>query len=367
MEEWQGKLENLEIRNNFSGIYSNKNILITGHTGFKGSWLALWLINMGANVIGYSQDPPTIPNHYQLLNLDIKSIHGDVRDKNKLERVILKSKPEIIFHLAAQSLVRKSYREPIDTFETNILGTVNLLEASKRSNSIKAIVVVTSDKCYENKESNNGYSETDPLGGYDPYSASKGCAEIITSSYRQSFFNLQNYGKTHQVLIGSCRAGNVIGGGDWAEDRIIPDIVSATVKNRDAIIRNPHSIRPWQHVLDPLSGYLMVGKKLLLGEKEFACAWNFGPSEEENVSVIDLVSQMQINWEKIKYKVDRKYYQPVETSRLILDSSKAFKKLGWKNIWSIPKAIHMTTIWYKTYYDENIILTQSQLNEYLNL
>ena len=250
----------------FGEVYKGRRVLLTGHTGFKGSWLALWLSSMGAKVVGYSLAPETQPNHFDLLDITCDSIISDIRDNDKLKSVVFKYQPEMIFHLAAQPLVRRGYREPVDTFATNVMGTVNLLDSCRESTAVRAILVVTSDKCYENQQLNRGYSENDPLGGYDPYSASKGCAEIVTSSYRRSFFPIDQFDKRHNVLIASARAGNVIGGGDWSEDRLIPDIVKAVNKNEKVLIRNPYSMRPWQHVLESLSGYLMLGQKMLTGD-----------------------------------------------------------------------------------------------------
>ena len=246
----------------FNQIYNNKRVLITGHTGFKGSWLALWLSQMGAKITGYSLQPPTEPNHFYLLSMGINSIIGDIRDTDKLKQVFKEQQPEIVFHLAAQPIVRLSYKDPVETFTSNVMGTVNVLEASRESGTVRAIVNVTSDKCYENREWPRGYREMDSLGGYDPYSASKGCAELITSCWRNSFFNLKDYGSAHHTLLASGRAGNVIGGGDWAIDRLIPDIVRSVEQNEKVKIRNPHAIRPWQHVLEPLSGYLILAQKL---------------------------------------------------------------------------------------------------------
>ena len=251
----------------FGGIYKKRRGLITGNTGFKGSWLGLWLYELGAIVHGLSLEPKTNPNHYTLANYKIETDLIDITDFEKVKKSVDTFYPEIIFHLAAQPLVEYSYNNPLETFNTNIIGTANLLEASKNNNSLKAIVIVTSDKCYENREWIWSYREFDPLGGYDPYSASKACSEIIISSYRNSFFNIDEYHKSHNILIASARAGNVIGGGDWSEDRLIPDIVRAASCNKTVIIRSPNALRPWQHVLEPLSGYLLIGQKLLEEKK----------------------------------------------------------------------------------------------------
>ena len=244
----------------FNRIYHNKRAIITGYNGFKGSWLALWLLQMGAKITGYSLPPPTEPNHFHLLDMDINSIIGDVRDAEKVKQVFKEHRPEIVFHLAAQPIVKLSYKDPVETFSTNVMGTINIFESSRECDSVCAIVNVTSDKCYENREWPWGYREIDHLGGYDPYSASKGCSEIITRCWRNSFFNLKDYGSAHNTLLASGRAGNVIGGGDWAIDRLIPDIIRAASQNEKVKIRNPDATRPWQHVLEPLSGYLLLGQ-----------------------------------------------------------------------------------------------------------
>jgi CDP-glucose 4,6-dehydratase len=348
----------------FKNIYRNKNILISGHTGFKGSWLALWLLQLGAKVTGYSLPPPTEPNHFNLLNLDINSVIGDVRDVDKLKHLFKEQKPEIVFHLAAQAIVRQSYFDPVETFASNVMGTVNILEAAKACNSVRAIVIVTSDKCYENKEWFWGYREVDALGGYDPYSASKGCAEIVTSCWRNSFFNLKDYNKTHQTLLATARAGNVIGGGDWAPDRLIPDIMRATSQSQKVIIRNPNATRPWQHVLEPLSGYLHVGQKLLDGQKEFAEAWNFGPAEEDDISVLDIVRLAKKTWPRAEYEIQQDENQPHEAGLLRLDCSKARTKLKWTPTWSGLETIKKTTLWYKTFYEFNKMPSLEHLNGY---
>jgi len=349
----------------FNSAYKNKRVLITGHTGFKGSWLALWLSQMGAKITGYSLQPSTDPSHFQLLNLDINSVIGDLRDTDKLKEVFREQQPEIVLHLAAQAIVRFSYKDPVETFASNVMGTVNVLEAAREIGSVRAIVNVTSDKCYENREWPWGYREIDALGGYDPYSASKGCGEIVTGCWRNSFFNPKNYGKTHQTLLASARAGNVIGGGDWAPDRLIPDIMRAVRQNEKVMIRNPQSTRPWQHVLEPLSGYLLLGQKLLEGQKDFAEAWNFGPSEKENVSVGEIVHLVKGVWPKIDYEINQTPNQPHEAGLLRLDCSKARSKLKWMPAWTGNDAVEKTTLWYKAFYESDKILSLEHLNRYV--
>lgn len=349
----------------FNSSYKNKRVLITGHTGFKGSWLALWLSQMGAKITGYSLQPHTNPNHFQLLGLNINSVIGDIRDADKLKQVFRKDQPEIVFHLAAQAIVRLSYKDPVETFSSNVMGTVNVLEAARTCDSIRAVVIVTSDKCYENREWPWGYREIDALGGYDPYSASKGCAEIVTNCWRNSFFNPKDYGNTHQTLLASARAGNVIGGGDWAADRLIPDIMRAVSRNEKVKIRNPHATRPWQHVFEPLSGYLLLGQKLLEGRKEVADAWNFGPSEEENVSVGEIVHLVKKVWPKIDYEIHQNPNQPHEAGLLRLDCSKARAKLKWIPAWTGSSAIEKTTLWYKAFYESSEIPSLEHLKHYI--
>jgi len=348
----------------FGNIYKDKVVLITGHSGFKGSWLALWLKKLGAAVIGYSLNPPSIPYHFQLLGLDTITLTGDIRDKEKLKEAIETYKPEIVFHLAAQPIVRQSYKNPAYTFETNIMGTVNVFEVCRQSTSVRAIVNITSDKCYENKEWVFGYREIDSMGGYDPYSASKGCAELITNSYRNSFFNANDYGRLHQVLLASARAGNVIGGGDWGEDRLIPDIVKAAAKNERVTIRSPHATRPWQHVLEPLSGYMMLGQKLLEGRKEFAEGWNFGPGEERPVTVREAADKIKESWNKTDYYIQEDASKLHEANMLKLDCSKAHAKLKWQNTWDFNKTLEKTADWYRNFYENNLIKSYTDLDEY---
>ncbi len=349
----------------FDDIYRDKTVLLTGHTGFKGSWLALWLKEMGANVIGYSLEAPTKPNHFELLDLDIISIIGDIRDKDKLKKVFNKYKPDIVFHLAAQPLVRLSYSDPVETFETNIMGSINLFEAARHTSTVKAIVNITSDKAYDNKEWIWGYRENDAMGGYDPYSASKGAVELVASSYRNSFFNNNDYGIKHNTLLASCRAGNVIGGGDWAEDRLIPDIIRAVHKNEKVEIRSPKSTRPWQHVLEPLSGYLLVGQKLLEGKKEFAEGWNFGPSDDGSITVKEAVEYIKLYWDKIDYIINEDKESLHEANLLKLDCSKAHFKLGWKAKWNSETTFLKTIGWYREFYENEKVNSIEQLKQYV--
>lgn len=353
------------MKNLFSGIYNNKTILVTGHTGFKGSWLCYWLNKMGAKVIGYSLEAPTTPNHISLLDLDIVSVIADIRDTQKLDEVFATYKPEAVFHLAAQPLVRLSYENPVETYETNVMGTLKVLEAC-RKHQVKAIVNITSDKAYENKEWIWGYRENDPLGGYDPYSSSKGCADILVNSYRSSYFNLETYKKSHHTLLASCRAGNVIGGGDWAQDRLMTDIMLSVSQGKKVSIRNPLATRPWQHVLEPLSGYLHVGQKLLEEKKEFAEAWNFGPSDEGSITVEEVVKNVKKHWSSIDYEIGQKSNQPHEANLLKLDCSKAHILLKWKDVWESQTTFEKTVTWYKAYYETKTLNTSADLEQYVD-
>jgi len=343
-------------------FYKNKKVFITGHTGFKGSWLTLWLTMMGAKVLGYALEPNTDPSLFNVLNLhkDIDHIIGDIRDFEKLREIITEFKPEIVFHLAAQPLVRLSYREPRLTYETNVMGTVNLLEAIRQTKSIRAVVNVTSDKCYENKEWVWGYRENDPMGGYDPYSSSKGCSELITAAYRNSYF------KNTETAIASARAGNVIGGGDWAEDRLIPDIVRSLSKGKQIIIRSPKATRPWQHVLEPLSGYLLLGRLLYEKGQEFAEAWNFGPNDSCMMTVEEIVKKSIEIWGSGSYVVDSSE-QPHEANLLKLDVSKSFMRIKWTSKLNCSETLLDTFGWYKEYYEtasEVHGTSRKQISEY---
>jgi CDP-glucose 4,6-dehydratase len=349
----------------FNGIYKGRNVLVTGHTGFKGSWLSLWLSKMGAKVVGYSVDVPTDPSHFGLQGLAITSVTGDVLDRKKLLATIERHRPDIVFHLAAQPLVRRSYKEPVLTFETNAIGSMNVLESCRSAKTVKAIVYATSDKCYRNTETARAYREDDALGGDDPYSASKACAELISNAYRKSFFATDEYGKSHSTLLADTRAGNVIGGGDWSEDRLIPDIVRAASKDEAVVIRNPAATRPWQHVLEPLSGYLHLGWKLLEGEKECSDNWNFGPAADSPVSVREAVERAQKTWGKIRYEIREDRDEPHEATLLQIDSSKARLRLGWKNVWNSDTALEKTIEWYREYYQSKALLSERNLEEYL--
>ena len=353
------------MQNLFGGIYKNKTVLVTGHTGFKGSWLAYWLNKMGAKVIGYSLEAPTTPNHIGLLDFEIVSVIGDIRDLNKLNETFDTYKPDIVFHLAAQPLVRLSYENPIETYETNVMGTLKVFEACKNA-KVKAVVNITSDKAYENKEWIWGYRENDPMGGYDPYSSSKGCAELLASSYRNSYFNNSEYKKSHNTLLASCRAGNVIGGGDWAQDRLLTDIMLSVSQGKKVSIRNPHATRPWQHVLEPLSGYLNIGQKLLEEKVEFADGWNFGPSDEGSITVEEVVVNVKTHWDKIDYEINKETNQLHEANLLKLDCSKAHITLKWKNVWNSGATFEKTVKWYKEFYEKNQILTEEDLDSYVS-
>ncbi len=339
------------MKNMFSGSFAGRTVLVTGHTGFKGAWLCCWLKLLGAKVIGYSLQPPTEPSLFEVTGLekDICHIIGDVRDQSSLQKAFASTKPEIVFHLAAQPLVRLSYEEPVETFSTNVMGTINVLEAVKSCASVRAVVVITSDKCYENNEWPYAYRENDPMGGFDPYSASKGCTELVVASWRRSFFK-----DSKTANIASARAGNVIGGGDWALDRIVPDAVRS-LSNRQAVpIRNPYAVRPWQHVLEPLSGYLWLAAKLLNDENEiFSDAWNFGPFSSGAVPVKELVEQIVNCWGsgEIEDLSSGQKNAVHEANFLRLDCSKASGLLDWRPVFDIEKTIEFTTSWYKQFYE----------------
>ena len=349
----------------FADQYRNKTVLLTGHTGFKGSWLAYWLTQLGARVVGYSLPAATEPSHWKLLQLSIDDQVGTINDQSRLKEVFSASQPDIVIHMAAQSLVRHSYQYPIETVETNVLGTAKVLECVRQTPSVRAVVVVTSDKCYENPEDGHPLTESDPMGGYDPYSMSKGGAELVTNSYRNSFFNSIQYGKTHQTLVASVRAGNVIGGGDWAADRLIPDLIRGSVSNQRVSIRNPDAVRPWQHVLEPLSGYLLVGQRLLTGDVLAATGWNFGPEPDDILPVRAVIQQAQSRWNTIGIEEISSDQNPHEAHLLKLDCTKAHQQLNWYPVWDTQTAICRTIDWYRVYYEQNHLCTDSDLTAYV--
>lgn len=329
-------------------FWRGKKVFLTGHTGFKGAWLSQWLLMLGAEVHGYSLEPPTNPSLFDSLSLAKGMGHeiGDIRDGDRLAASIREFCPEIIFHLAAQPLVRLSYKEPKLTYETNVMGSLNLFEAIRVCDSVRSVVAITTDKCYENKEWVWGYRESDPMGGYDPYSSSKGCAELLASAYRRSYFNPEGYGTSHHVALSTARAGNVIGGGDWALDRLIPDCVRSLAKAEAISIRSPHATRPWQHVLDPLAGYLVLAEKMYLDGKAFCEGWNFGPGDEGVLDVEGVVRQAIKAWGRGSYFVtpDADLH---EAQLLKLDPSKARARLGWSVKLDVNAAIEWSIAWYR--------------------
>lgn len=352
-----------------STFWQGKRVFLTGHTGFKGSWIALWLQSLGAELTGYALSPPSDPNLFEVAKVSsgMKSIIADIRDIETLKKAVNDSKPEIVIHMAAQSLVRYSYTNPVETYATNVMGTVNILEVVRSSKTAKAVVIVTSDKCYENLEWNWGYREDDPLGGYDPYSNSKGCAELATAAYRTSFFNEKNY-SDHGVAIATARAGNVIGGGDWAADRLIPDLIRSIAIHKEFIIRSPKAIRPWQHVLEPLSGYLLLAEKLYSDGVRFAQAWNFGPVDDDVKSVQWITDQILDIWGGVgkKIKIDQSATNLHEASLLKLDCSKARTSMGWKSRWNINEALQRICLWHKAHLDgeDMKMYSLSEINQY---
>lgn len=348
-----------------SEFWKDKRVFITGHTGFKGSWTVLWLKKMGAVIKGYALKPNTNPSLFQIANVKdgIESEIGDIRDLENLKRSVLGFEPEIVIHMAAQPLVRLSYKDPVATYQTNVMGSVNLLEAVRACAPVKAVVNVTTDKCYENNEWDWGYRENEPMGGHDPYSNSKGCAELVTSAYRRSFFGGESY-----VSLASARAGNVIGGGDWSDDRLIPDMLKAFDKGESVLIRNPLATRPWQHVLEPILGYLMLAEKLYLSGKEFAEGWNFGPRDEDVRTVGDVLDYLVTHWPaKASWQLDSDE-QPHEAQLLKLDISKAKAKLKWQPIWSLDTTLQSIIDWHQSWLSgaDMRAVTLNQINNYEN-
>ena len=351
MECGQRTLESLGMNPAF---WKHKKVLLTGHTGFKGSWLSLWLQGLGAEVSGYSIDVPTDPSLFDAAGVGngMKSVTGDVRDLASLKSFVQATGPEIVIHMAAQSLVRRSYTDPVGTYDTNVMGTVNVLEAVRITGGVRVVIIVTSDKCYDNQEREQGYREDEPLGGYDPYSSSKGCAELVTAAYRNSFFNHAEFDQ-HKAGVASVRAGNVIGGGDWAEDRLIPDIVAAFQGGTLPEIRNPHAVRHWQFVMDPLHGYLTLAENLWTDGRAFAGAWNFGPDEAGAKTVGYVANQLSRGWgEGAEWQHDESD-QPHEATYLKLDSSKAHSALSWSPVLDLATTLDWIIEWYQRVFSAN--------------
>lgn len=349
-------------------FWKGKKVLVTGHTGFKGSWLSLWLQKLGTDLVGFSKDVPTTPSLYELADVGkgMTSVIGDIRNYKQVEDLLKKNEPEIVIHLAAQAILRRSYQDPVETYSTNVMGTVNVLEAVRKSSSVKVVLNVTSDKCYQVKNSSEGYREDNPMGGFDPYSNSKGCAELVTSSYRNSFFNQNDYDK-HGISLASARAGNVIGGGDWGSDRLVPDIMRGILGGKEITIRNPNSVRPWQYILDPLRGYLVLIEKLWENGSNFSEGWNFGPITNDLKPVSWIVEKLSKLWEEeISWKVD-KNENPHEEQFLKLDCSKAKSKLGWSSKMNIESSLEWTVEWYRKYKEGKNMkeVSENQINDFI--
>ena len=343
----------------FGGCYRGKRVLVTGHTGFKGSWLALWLTSLGAQVTGLALAPPTAPNHWDLLDLDIEDLRIDIRDASAVADAVRRVRPEMVFHLAAQALVRASYADPLGTWGSNVMGTAHVLEACRQAGTTEAVLVVTSDKCYDNREQSIAFRETDLLGGHDPYSASKASAELLTASYRDAFFRNERGPR-----VATARAGNVIGGGDWAQDRLVPDLVRAMASGAQLDVRSPHSVRPWQHVLEPLSGYLLLGQHLLEARPGAASPWNFGPPASQACSVEKVLAKLQTHWPQLACTVSSMPH-PHEARTLQLDSTKARDELGWLPVWSLDDALGATAAWYRAH-QAGQVLSATQLQTYVD-
>ena len=343
-------------------FWKGKRVFLTGHTGFKGSWLSLWLCSLGAEVRGYALNPPTSPSLFNEAKIDtiIDSQIADIRDQDTLHESMTGFNPDILIHMAAQPLVRYSYDAPIETYEVNVIGTAKVLEVARSCPNLRAIVNITTDKCYENDGRAEGYKENDPMGGYDPYSSSKGCAELVASSYRRSFLQDQGIG------IASVRAGNVIGGGDWADDRLIPDILRSFEKNKPVVIRNPKATRPWQHVLEPLSGYLILAQNLYKDQKKYAEGWNFGPNEKDVQPVDWILDKMISKWPNSSWELDNNS-NPHEAGFLKLDISKAKSKLGWSPVWELSQTLERIISWHQAWLnkDDMQAVCLTEIEEYM--
>lgn len=354
----------------FNNAFKGKRVLVTGHTGFKGSWLCVWLHELGAEIIGIGLDPYSDKDNFVLSGIGKKieaDIRADIRDLNRMKEIFAEYQPEIVFHLAAQPLVRLSYEIPVDTYETNVMGSINIMEASRATDSVKTVVMITTDKCYENKEQIWGYRENEAFGGFDPYSSSKGAAEIAIQSWRRSFFNPKDYGEKHHIAIASVRAGNVIGGGDWAKDRIVPDCIRALEADKTIEIRSPKAIRPWQHVLEPLYGYLLLASKMQAEPTKYCEGWNFGPKLESICPVWDVATFILKNYGKgvLRDVSDPKALH--EANLLILDITKAKFKLGWEPRTNIEDCCALTADWYKRYLKEDVYnLDVEQIDKFIH-
>jgi len=342
----------------FGRTYAGRRVLVTGHTGFKGSWLALWLARLGAKVTGLALAPDTEPSHWNLLGLDVDSRIVDIRDRDAVRSAVRAADPEIVFHMAAQPLVRRAYREPVETWATNVLGTAHMLDACRELTSLAAVVAITTDKCYENREWAWGYREIDRLGGHDPYSASKAGAELVVASYRRSFFDGPG-----RPGLATARAGNVIGGGDWSEDRLVPDLARASAAGGVLEVRSPQATRPWQHVLECLSGYLVLGQRLAQGGRQFAEAWNFGPEHQSNRTVAQVLEELRRHWPAARWKHEAREH-PHEARLLQLDSSKAHALLGWHPVWSFEEGTAATAQWYRAWHESRAVKSAEQLDAY---
>ncbi|NWF37934.1 CDP-glucose 4,6-dehydratase [Mariprofundus sp. NF] len=344
-------------------FWKGRRVFVTGHTGFKGSWLCLWLTQLGAEVTGYALEPVTEPSLFDAANVasGMNSVIGDIRDREKLTQTMLAAKPEVVIHMAAQALVRYSYQHPVETYEVNVMGTVNLLESIRSCDSVRSVLVITSDKCYENRERDVGYKEDEPMGGYDPYSNSKGCTELVVSAYRQSFFSAD-----HSVAVATARAGNVIGGGDWSADRLLPDMVRSFHAGEAVSIRNPGAVRPWQHVLEALHGYLLLLEHMDREPQDFAQAWNFGPEDADTQDVAWIVGHFVEHWGNASWHVEPDVENMHEAHTLRLDCSKARNELNWRPAIDLELALKWIAEWYRCYYDRDdvALLSQNQLEEF---
>ena len=345
----------------FNNIYAGKRVIVTGDTGFKGSYLAMWLAAMDARVLGIGLPMPGEFSHYGVLpSRAWRSVSCDICDREALNREFEAFRPEVVFHLAAQPLVRLSYEQPVLTFDTNVTGTLNVLEAIRRTPGVRAAVMITSDKCYENREDGIPCVESDPMGGFDPYSASKGCAELLISSYAGSFF------ASGETLVASARAGNVIGGGDWAADRLIPDLIKAAAAGTETVIRHPQAVRPWQHCFEPLSGYLLLGMRLLQGDRSCCGGWNFGPDDEDALCVAQVAEKLHGIWPQLKFRIEENKECVHEAALLRLNCSKSRERLQWRSIWNIDRALEYTVRWYQCFYDKGEVLSMQMLEEYIS-